>query len=282
MRDIDILRGRPHTELKVVVLTCGSLGLELALRLSDAAGVAGVCVLIAPYQSNAGSPLDKARRLYTTDGLGGVARAVLSKVSGLNARPQAGEEQFWRQRAVAAGIPVIDVASFNDEAGVAQIAAQDADLGIIAGTYILKEPAFTAPRLGSINIHSGKAPEYRGSAPAFWEMYNGETEVGVTIHWAVSRLDAGNILRQRMFRLDPAPPGDPARYIEVYRRAVLRPNGIQLVLEAVQDIRAGRGAGTAQRVSHIKPYRLPTYEQKCELLRRVAERRRAIPNSGAA
>lgn len=69
-------------------------------------------------------------------------------------------------------------------------------LGIVCGTGILKPSVFDIPLKGSINLHKGKAPHYRGQPPAFWELWNGESEVGITVHLVVEELDAGDIVLQ--------------------------------------------------------------------------------------
>lgn len=149
------------------------------------------------------------------------------------------------------------------------------DLGVVAGTYVLKDAVFSIPRLGSINLHSGKAPEYRGAAPAFWELYNGEREVGITIHRVATALDAGDILLQKTFPLDPAPPGDPLEYLEGYREQVLRPNGISLIAHAVAQIANGTARAWPQDATRARTYRTPDYRALRELRRRVKARRRA-------
>ena len=40
-------------------------------------------------------------------------------------------------------------------------------------------------------------PAYRGPAPVFWQLRNGEPELGVTLHRMSTELDAGPILSQR-------------------------------------------------------------------------------------
>jgi methionyl-tRNA formyltransferase len=144
---------------------------------------------------------------------------------------------------------------------------------VVAGTYILGETVFTIPRLGSVNLHSGKAPEYRGAAPGFWELYNGEREVGITIHRVATALDAGNILLQEAFPLDPMPPGDPLAYLERYRREVLQPNGVRLLVRAVADIASGRVHEQPQDPARARTYRTPDYRAIRELRRRVEARR---------
>jgi len=70
-----------------------------------------------------------------------------------------------------------------------------ADLGVVWGTRLLKPELFNLPRLGSINIHRKKLPEYRGSGPTgMWELLDREREVGITIHRVETALDAGPIV----------------------------------------------------------------------------------------
>ncbi|GAA1015026.1 hypothetical protein Aple_052250 [Acrocarpospora pleiomorpha] len=52
-------------------------------------------------------------------------------------------------------------------------------------------------RLGGINVHPSLLPKYRGPIPVHWAVRNGDSEVGVTIHWMDDTFDSGNILVQR-------------------------------------------------------------------------------------
>jgi methionyl-tRNA formyltransferase len=72
----------------------------------------------------------------------------------------------------------------------------DPDLGLIYGSPILKPALFETPHLGTLGIHHGKAPEYRGKKTTFWEIYNGEKTVAVTIQKVNAGLDTGDILKQ--------------------------------------------------------------------------------------
>lgn len=45
-----------------------------------------------------------------------------------------------------------------------------------------------------INIHPSLLPKYRGPNPIFWQIRNGETQTGVTLHKVSEKIDAGDIL----------------------------------------------------------------------------------------
>lgn len=70
------------------------------------------------------------------------------------------------------------------------------DLGLVYGSPILKPVLFEIPRFGSLGIHHGKLPEYRGKKTTFWAMARGESTAGVTIQKIGAGLDTGDIVAQ--------------------------------------------------------------------------------------
>jgi len=173
-----------------------------------------------------------------------------------------------------AGLPVFQPAKLKDPTTQELLAKFHPDaIVVVAYGHIIPPWMIELPRLGSINLHSGKAPEYRGAAPGFWELYNGEREVGITIHRVATALDAGDILLQETFPLDPAPAEDPLGYLERYRREVLRPNGVRLLAQTVAQIATGRVSERPQDPARAQTYRTPDYRAIRELRRRVAARR---------
>jgi len=256
--------------LRVVVLSCGDLGDEVARALLSVPGVSDVGLLTAPWPTTRRSFAARARGAYRANGPVGCAVILVRKFLPRPAPPETASrvqtpEDFARWV----------VRDFHDPDAIATLRAFAPDLGVVAGTYILREPVFDIPRLGCINLHSGKAPAYRGASPGFWELYNGETEVGITIHRVARALDAGDILLQETFALDPAPAVDPLAYLDRYRTEVLRPNGVRLLREAVARIAAGAATWTPQDHGAAATYRSPGYRAVSQLRRRVRARRRA-------
>lgn len=94
-------------------------------------------------------------------------------------------------------VPLIEVqkSEINSEDVLGWAIDLKPDAIILFGTGILKEPWLEAFSDKIINIHLGFSPYYRGSATLFWPFYNDDLEhLGVTIHLAVDKVDAGNIL----------------------------------------------------------------------------------------
>lgn len=188
--------------------------------------------------------------------------------------------------AAAARVPVQFVASYHSAEAIESMRAADADLGVVLGTNILKESVFAIPRLGSINLHQGLAPFYRGGPPVFWELFNGESEVGLTVHFVAAKVDTGEIVLQETVPLtyDYSYELDFESFIDDYRRQ-LADRSAGLVAEAVRQIADETFVARAQDTSLGKRYRLPVKKEKDELRRRLSSRRasaRAFQQSASA
>jgi methionyl-tRNA formyltransferase len=70
------------------------------------------------------------------------------------------------------------------------------DVGVIYGAPVLRQELFEIPRLGTLGIHHGRVPHYRGKKTTFWEIYNGERVAGVTIQRVNKGIDTGEIVRR--------------------------------------------------------------------------------------
>jgi len=105
------------------------------------------------------------------------------------------------------------------------------DLGAIYGAPILRPELFTIPRLGTLGIHHGRAPQYRGKKTTFWEMYHGELCAGVTIQRVNPGLDTGDIVRCGEVEIGNKGYGRVWREVEDLGR--------RLYLEAILEV--GRG-----------------------------------------
>ena len=153
--------------LRVAVLSCGDLGVEVAAALRALPGVSSVALLTAPYARRRLSVAEKVRRVYRTQGPLGLL-AVLAAKLGVGRRSFDSVQREPPQPSLPPpDVPHYRFPDLHDAACLAALARFRPDLGVVAGTYVLRESVFAIPRLGSINLHSDKAPEYRGAAPAF-------------------------------------------------------------------------------------------------------------------
>jgi len=137
------------------------------------------------------------------------------------------------------------------------------DLGLSLAAPILRESLFKLPRLGSINLHKGRVPDYRGMPPAFWELWNGERSVGCTVHRVDAKLDTGEILQQ-------AQVVRAAHSTWHGLRLQLDEVGVHLMVDAVHDQLTNRALPQPQPAGG-KTYRKPTLAQVAELGKRLAD-----------
>ena len=54
----------------------------------------------------------------------------------------------------------------------------------------------TIPKVGSLNVHLGKLPSYRGGLSAFWILRFGDKEAGASIHKVDTGIDTGDIVEE--------------------------------------------------------------------------------------
>ena len=254
--------------LDVVVLTCGDLGRQVAGRLQGLDSVRRVTLVSTPYKSRRLGLMAKVRRMHRMQGWQGVLRAAGKRVIDLPGRRVEPEHDVPDP-----AVRHLRFEDFHAPECVRALRELRPDLGVLAGTYILGESVFSIPPLGSINLHCGKVPEYRGSAPGFWEIYHGESSVGVTVHRVTADLDSGGVLAQELFPLNPAPPGDPLTCLEELRRDVLLPNGVRMLAEAVEALAQGAARERPQDQEVARTFPSPDHRAVRELRRRVARRR---------
>lgn len=100
-----------------------------------------------------------------------------------------------KERALAAGIAVLQPERLRDPGWPERLAALNADVAVVvAFGQILPKAVLDAPRRGSINVHASLLPRYRGAAPIAWAIMRGETETGITTFQMDPGMDTGDLL----------------------------------------------------------------------------------------
>jgi amino acid adenylation domain-containing protein len=72
----------------------------------------------------------------------------------------------------------------------------------IVNPLILSKQVLELPRRCAINYHDAPLPKYAGSYATSWAIMQGEREHGITWHVMTDRADAGEIFKQRFFKID--------------------------------------------------------------------------------
>ncbi|MBE0411187.1 MAG: hypothetical protein IBX69_15810 [Anaerolineales bacterium] len=123
------------------------------------------------------------------------------------------------------------------------------ELGLIYGSPILKPELFEIPRFGTLGIHHGKVPAYRGNKTTFWALYNGEPVAGVTIQKVNAGLDTGSIVKEGEV------PVDRRSYADVW--CDLEALGLELYIQAILDVKNGTASYRPQPEEKGNLYRNP-------------------------
>jgi methionyl-tRNA formyltransferase len=127
-----------------------------------------------------------------------LGRVATARILGrLPLRPDASRFYTLSQLCRTFRVPYATIKNPNAAQFIDGVRSRLPDLLIsVACPYILKRPLLTFPPLGCINIHHAPLPRYKGMMPTFWQMYQGEENVGVTIHYMAARVDEGAALLQ--------------------------------------------------------------------------------------
>jgi methionyl-tRNA formyltransferase len=132
-----------------------------------------------------------------------------------------------------AGIDVQRPRRINDPQVVDAITALRPEI-LLSCQYaqILGAGIRSAASVATLNLHFGLLPRYRGVAPIYWAIHNGESEAGVTLHHIDAGIDSGDLIASRRV---PISEDDTAR--DLYERSTAA--GIDLLRETWPQIRAG-------------------------------------------
>lgn len=141
------------------------------------------------------------------------------------------------------GIPTRSPEKINAPDCVRWVESLQPDLNVsVSYDQILGRSIIRSARLGTINAHAGKLPYYRGRSVVNWAIINGETEIGVTVHYMDEGVDTGDIILQ---------PTIPVAWTDDYgdvleRLVVAIP---QATAEAVRLVEGGQVTRRPQRRS---------------------------------
>jgi len=145
---------------------------------------------------------------------------------------------------------------------LAQVRQFAPDLGLSLAAPILRRPLFSIPRLGTINLHKGKLPDFRGMPPAFWELWHDQHSVGCSVHAVDDKLDTGALIAEASVA---RAPHASLRGLQLQLDEV----GVQLMRQAVGQVLAG-AQPRPQPAGKGNTYRKPTLAQQAAFRRKFS------------
>ena len=113
--------------------------------------------------------------------------------------------EFFKQYVLSNNLNLIDFEeSCNEKECIEKIKELDADIGVVCSyNYKLSCEFLETTKMGFINSHPSKLPDYRGAAPYFHIINNNEKKSAITLHFMDETFDTGDIIYQKEFDIMP-------------------------------------------------------------------------------
>lgn len=162
--------------------------------------------------------------------------------------------RFYSIGSVAAqhGVPCETVTDVNAEPFLQRLRDMHTDLIVSVGCpQIFKKSLIDLPPRGCLNIHGSLLPKYRGLAPSFWMMHNGEQRAGVTVFFVNQAIDLGDAVEVEAF---PILPDETLEEFIIRSKRI----GSDVLLRAIQKIDDGQFETTPLGKDAGSYYTFPT------------------------
>jgi methionyl-tRNA formyltransferase len=191
------------------------------------------------------SRLATAKRVWSVYGLLGFARLlgrlVVQRLRGASIATLARRES----------IPLVETKSVNDHEFVRRLRASQPDVVVsVAAPEIFGDDVLRSPRLGCINVHSGRLPQYRGMMPTFWQLRFGERHATVTVHEMTPTIDGGGVLGTAECPIRESDSLD--RIIRETKR-----EGARLLIRVLDELAAGKATPRPLDMSEASYHSFP-------------------------
>ncbi len=99
------------------------------------------------------------------------------------------------------GVNVIQPENLKEPSFLNKLKLLKPDLLVVVAFVLLPKEVLEIPKWGAINLHASLLPKYRGAAPIHWAIANGEKETGITIFKLDEKMDTGNIIIQKPYKI---------------------------------------------------------------------------------
>lgn len=159
-------------------------------------------------------------------------------------------------------------ANINEKDNVELLKEIRPDLIVVLGTRRLRREVFSCAAVGTINLHGGILPYYRGADSAFWALYHNEPDkIGVTVHFVTDTLDAGDIIAEERLAVTDKDTARTLRDRIMFLEA-------EKLIDALALIESGEFQRTPQEVRSVRPFRSATQSERAQLPRRISLQRK--------
>lgn len=146
-----------------------------------------------------------------------------------------------------------------------------AELGLSLGNPYIGQQVYSIPEHGMINIHHEVLPQFQGAQSVIWQIYEGSTETGYTIHRIDRHIDTGDILYQETMPIQLKPTLEETVSASLVRLYEASAEGLVNVINNFNEL-----AASAKPQGGGRSFTTPTF---WEYLRMVRQHRRLYRRS---
>lgn len=126
-------------------------------------------------------------------------------------------------------IPILQPTNLKSEDFLKEIKELNIDLGVVIAFRMLPIQIWSAPKIGTINLHASLLPNYRGAAPIQHAIIQGETKTGVSTFFLKHEIDTGDLIDQQEVEIDENETGGSLH-------DKLMDKGAQLMIQSLRKI----------------------------------------------
>lgn len=139
----------------------------------------------------------------------------------------------------------LELSNVNNPKSIDILSSFEPSVFIVAGfSSIFGAELLSVPSYGTLNLHAGRLPEYRGGSPLNWQLINGELYAGISVIKADLGIDTGHVLAEALI-----PITERSTIAELHNKA----NSLfpKLVMDALCCIR-NKDAGRVQTEEYAR------------------------------
>lgn len=184
--------------MRIYIMTCSHLGTAAAvlptLCNADDIEIAGI-VFNRGRRTEDQRKRVRARkfRKILSIGVSGALNGVRMRPWYSNAAVRLGARRIDEQ-ARELGIPYLEVDNLQDPELKDFVVSLRCEVGLSLGNGYIPKSVFSLTPFGMINTHHEVLPDFRGAQSVIWQLYEGSTTTGFTIHRIDSGIDTGPII----------------------------------------------------------------------------------------
>jgi len=152
------------------------------------------------------------------------------------------------------GVQEIVTEDINSSSYIQKLKGLDIDVILsISPPQLFQKELLNLPKKACLNAHGTLLPRHRGVFGSWWMLYEGDKEIGTTIHTMVEKIDAGEVVWQKEIPM----PIDATQYAIAYHTKKIMAEGLVETLNKASS----NSLQTIQSPYKESYHRAPTKEQ---------------------